>query len=345
MLVSIGILAHNEANEIGSLISDIADQSLLLDESISFEIHVVANGCTDLTQQVAEDSLAARQFERKNINTFVHNITRAGKSNAWNELVHFLASPKTDFIFLLDADIRLAGKANLQRILYKLIESPSAFVAIDESVSDLSEKANKSIVERLILAASATAYDTRTAICGQLYCANFDVLRRIWMPIGLPAEDGFLRAMILTSNFTEDEQLDRMIFVEGAQHIFESERRIRKVFRHNVRITIGVAINVLLFNHFRELRKTKQELGSYIRTRNAADPDWVNDLIAEACLRKKYFLLRADFIFRRLVRFSSLTASEKMRKLPIFVLGFVFDITLSLSANYLMRKGAGAGFW
>ena len=46
------------------------------------------------------------------------------------------------------------------------------------------------------------------------------------MPIGLPGEDGFLRAMILTSNFTKEENLDRLVFVEGARHIFESERTI-----------------------------------------------------------------------------------------------------------------------
>ena len=140
MLISIGILAHNEEHDIGTLISDLANQNLLSNEALSIEIHVVANGCKDQTVSVSKIALAAPPFQRKNIATFVHDLPQPGKSNAWNQFIHSLASPKTDFVFCLDADIRIPEATTLQLVLDKLVASKTALVAIDESVKDLSEK-------------------------------------------------------------------------------------------------------------------------------------------------------------------------------------------------------------
>ena len=165
------------------------------------------------------------------------------------------------------------------------------------------------------------------------------------MPIGLPGEDGFLRAMILTSNFTVDEKLERLVYVGKARHIFESERSVREVFRHNIRLTIGTGINVLLFRHFRESLKGPLNLADYIRERNKQNPDWINELIAEKLRRGKYFMMDPGFILRRWRWFSSLSMYDKMRKAPVVLMGFIFDLFLFFAANRLMRRGAGAGFW
>src|SRR5262245_43869608 len=119
MLVSIGILAHNEERDIGTLISDVSKQTLLQSASVSLQIHVVANGCTDDTVRVAKASLTAPAFSRENITTFVHDLPRPGKSNAWNEFVHSFVAPATDFAFLLDADIRIPESTTLQLVLDK----------------------------------------------------------------------------------------------------------------------------------------------------------------------------------------------------------------------------------
>ena len=262
MLISIGILAHNEERDIGTLISDLAKQNLLANNALSIEIHVVANGCTDNTVGVSKAALAAQPFHRENIATFVHDLSRPGKSNAWNEFVHRLASPNTDYVFCLDADIRIPEATTLQLVFDKLVSSKTACVAVDESVKDLSEKAQKTITERIILAASGTGYNTRSAIAGALYCVRFDVLKNIWMPIGLPGEDGFLRAMILTSNFTKEENLDRLVFVEGARHIFRvgTHDRRRLPSQRPSRNWHGDQ-RIALQSHSRNLRKHSQKCG------------------------------------------------------------------------------------
>ena len=86
MLISIGIFAHNEERDIGTLISDLAKQDLLINKALSIDIHVVANGCTDNTGVVSKAALATEPFYRDNIATLVHDLSRPGKSNAWNEL-------------------------------------------------------------------------------------------------------------------------------------------------------------------------------------------------------------------------------------------------------------------
>lgn len=345
MLVSIGILAHNEEHDIGNLISDVSKQTLLQGKSLSLHIHVVANGCTDDTVRVAQVGLTAPGFQRENINAFVHDLPHPGKSNAWNEFVHTFASPASDYAILLDADIRIPEVTTLQLVLDKLAGSKTAYVAVDESVKDLSETTPKTIMERLILAASGTAYNTRTAIAGALYCVKFGVLKNIWMPIGLPGEDGFLRAMILTSSFTDDENLGRIIFVEGARHIFESERTLRGVFQHNVRLAIGTAINILLFDHIRQSDTIRNNAAEYIRRRNEIDPNWINELVREEIHRGKYFLLNKDFILKRIQGFFSLPLAQRLRRWPILVLSVIFDMALLVRASQLMRKGAGAGYW
>jgi len=345
MMVSIGILAHNEESDIGNVIRDIGLQKLLRNDNLTLQIHIVANGCVDATVRVAKEALFDDSFRKKNITTFVHNIQQSGKSNAWNQLIHTFVSPNTEFIFLLDADIRIPEDTTLQLLLDGLVRSEIARVAVDSSVKDLSLTASKSLQEWVIVNASGTAHDARKALAGGLYCARFDVLKGIWMPIGLPGEDGFLRAMILTSNFTEDENSDRLIFVEGARHIFESEKNIRDVFHHNIRLAIGTGINVLLFKHFRQCLSKDADVVDYIRKRNAADPNWINEIIASRIGQGRYLLMDKSFIFRRLKWLRTLSVYDQLRKFPIVLLGSIFDLALFFTANYLMRKGVGAGYW
>lgn len=289
--------------------------------------------------------LAKPAFCRTNIRTFVNEVAQAGKSNAWNHLVHRFCNGETDFIILLDADIRIPESTALQLMVEALSKSDTAVVAIDESVKDLSLAPKLTLIDRLILKASGTAHDTRTALAGGCYCAKFKALREVWMPLGLPAEDGFLRAMLLTSSFTKSEHVERLIFVAGARHVFESERGFQAVFRHNVRLAIGTAINVFLFHHFRETPRNSQDLAQYIRSRNDADENWINRLISEQIRKGRYFIVPTSLIWKRPNLFLTFPMRQRMKKAPIFLFGFIFDLAVYLRANHLMRRGTGAGFW
>jgi glycosyltransferase involved in cell wall biosynthesis len=345
LTVSVGILARNEEAGIAQLIEDLGEQSLLTDGRISVHVHVVANGCTDRTADAARRAFAAPPFVNLEAGSSVHELERTGKSNAWNTFVHEVVPESSDYLLFLDGDIRIPDRNSLKRVIERLTASPEAVVAVDRSVKDIELENPDGIVEKLIKLATGTAHDTRTAIAGACYCARFSEVRRIWMPIGLPGEDGFLRAMLLTSNFEHEERLERLVFVEDAYHVFESMRDLGGVIRHNVRLAIGTTVNILLFWHFMELRKKNLDIAEYVRARNVSDPDWVNDLTRDR-LTTNYFPLEPRFLSRRLRGVMSRPARQRSAKTwAVALLGTGFDLVVFLKATLLMRKGAGAGYW
>ena len=344
-IISIGILAHNESDSIAALIGDMGRETIFRNEDISFSIHIVANGCKDDTGDVASKALEAPAFQLPNIRGRVHELPQAGKANAWNKFIHSFADQNSDFVFLVDADIRLLGDTTLSLMLDSLMASPDALIAVDEPVKDVALKAKKSLMDRLILSFSRTTHDFRSALAGSLYCARFETVRNIWIPTGIIGEDGFLRAMILTSNFTEQETTSRLIFVEGARHSFETRRNLRDIWHHQVRLAIGTGLNVLLFAHLREQLKRMGSIELYIKTRNEDDPRWLNSLIVEEMRKERYLVMDRGFVGRRLRFFRLLPLASKFVKFPVYILATALDVIVFLAANRVMRKGAAVGFW
>jgi glycosyltransferase involved in cell wall biosynthesis len=337
--VAIGVLARNESDRIGLLLKDVASQTLLRSANLSVRLVVVANGCSDTTAEVARAALEHDGF--RNVATQVIEIAKPGKANAWNEFVHNILSANVEYVFFLDGDIRIPGEADLLRILDALKSSPHAVVAVDRSVKDLELEEPSGLSEWLIKKGTGTANDTTIAIAGALYCVRYAAIADIWMPLGLPGEDGFLRAMLLTSSFQHEEQMERHVFVKDAFHVFESTRDAKSVFRHNVRLAIGTAINILLFWELRRVRASGQRVSEYVRSRNAADPAWVNDLVRER-LRSSYFPLEPKFLLRRLRQGRNWTS---LKRFGVGLFGTAFDLAVFVEATRLMRRGAGAGYW
>lgn len=342
--IGIGILARNEESSIADLMGDLGRQTLLSDSGVSVHAFVIPNGCTDRTADVAKQAFSQPPFSSPEISASVHELSVPGKSNAWNEFVHRIAPRDIEYVFFLDADIRIPERESLKLMLDSLRSSPTAVVAIDTSVKDIEIETPKSAVEWLIKACTGTAEDKTQAIAGACYCVRFSELHDIWMPIGLPGEDGYLRAMLLTSSFSHEERMDRHLFVPGAYHIFESHRNMRDVIQHNIRLAIGTAVNARLFWHIRDLRAQGVNIAEYIRERNVADPAWVNDLIRER-LNHSFFPVGKRYVLRRLARVIRDRQWWSPKRWIIAMIGTAFDFLVFLKASFRMRKGAGAGYW
>lgn len=343
--ISVGILAHNEEERIGTLISDLQRQTLFAKQNILIQVFVVANGCTDATADVARLALSQLANAHNTLGARVHILDHPGKANAWNVFVHDLAPPDTDYVFLLDADIRLFAPATLELLLDSLVANQRAVIAVGESVSDLRLRETKTIAEKLIRRGTGTATDPRTAVTGQLYCARLAHLSKMYLPLGLPVENGFVRGMILTDNFRSHEDLERLVFVEGAQHVFESNRTLSRVFRHNVRLVVGTGINVLLFKRLRKLSSKGIDLASYIRGRNESDPRWLNELVTDELRSGKFFVIGGGVLTQRLTRLRRLRLRDQAAGIPILCVGLFFDLLLYVKANGILRAGRGSGFW
>jgi glycosyltransferase involved in cell wall biosynthesis len=307
------------------------------------EIRVVANGCTDATAAVAASSFVDYYGSRSEVATFVHDLRQAGKANAWNYLVHEAANRLTEFIFLVDADIRIPDRECLAHLLQALRGASEAHVAVDEPRKDLQEGVPRKLLERFILAGSGTAYEVGSSICGQLYCARFGFLKNIMLPLGLPGEDGYLNAVVRTSNFQMSDDPRRIVFANNAFHVFESDKTIGSVFRHNLRLTIGTAINILLFDFYHANADVTADLSNYVRNMNETNPKWINRLIESK--KGRFSLVGRAFLTNRIKRLSALPLRSQLRRGPKYAIGVLFDLVLYIVANRLMRKGVGAGFW
>ncbi|KAF0162133.1 MAG: family 2 glycosyl transferase [Rhodocyclaceae bacterium] len=354
MLISIGIMAWNEAGVIETTLTSLFGQSALRGPGgdladATWEVIVVPNGCSDDTAACARRALErlVAATGRKDISWTVHELVEAGKSNAWNHYVHELASPDAEMMVMIDADIEFGEAETLSNSVAALRADPHALVAVDLPLKDAVRKPRKTLLERFSLAASKASAGGTPAIAGSFYCARAATLRQIWMPKGLSIEDGFLRAMIVTDCFRAPIDERRIIRAPNASHYFETLTSLRAIFRHEVRLVIGNALNCYLtwdLLHF----ATDPEgpgAGVLIRNRIARDARWYPALIENAIRNHGWWVLPRGMLFRRFSGHRRNRDLGTLRWLALATAGFLFDLPVFLAANRKLKRGNVIGYW
>ncbi|MDB5577996.1 MAG: hypothetical protein JWR80_3172 [Bradyrhizobium sp.] len=345
--LSVGILAHNEADIIAGTIASLSLQSILLPNICStlgldqVEIFVVPNGCSDDTAAVAKRALG--QIDPAQVTTSVRSLPQPGKSAAWNAFVHDLSSPEATIIVLMDADIELASSDVIEKLVRRLVDEPQRLVTTDVPIKDFRGAGKLSISRRASLAASAQRV-TDHAICGQLYCARADALRSVWMPPHLPVEDGFLAAMIMTAGFTRQPIEETIIRVRDASHYYETYTGISGFLGHECRIIVGSVINQWLFDVLWRAGK-RGHVGSFIKTRNEEDPHWVDGIVADAKAKRGWWLVPAHFIFWRLLPLRHQPLSKALTRAPVAIAATIIAFTACIKANGILRRRAASNHW
>jgi glycosyltransferase involved in cell wall biosynthesis len=330
--IEIGIFAHNEAEGVDTTLRSLLAQDIFAGAARP-RLVVVANGCTDGTSAVARGVAGVEVIE----------LALGGKSRAWNDFVHRLASPGADILIFADADILLPEPGTLRRLIEGLATSPCLHVLSSQPVKDIAHRPQPlTWTERLIAASSGGLDDWKTSICGQLYAMPAAQARRHHLPIGLPVEDGFLRAMVLTDHLTTPESLARIGGAEGAFHIYASERRLASLLRHQVRIVISSAINAAVFAALRRL--PPEERAEELAT-SARDEGWLPAVLQAELPRWPYGFVPPHFLMKRLTRLGGPGADRSPKRIFLAVVGFFFDTIVYGSAQIKMWRGAAAGFW
>jgi hypothetical protein len=151
--------------------------------------------------------------------------------------------------------------------------------------------------------------------------------------------------MVLTDTLTEDEDFSR---IDGAAqqgvadlfHVYASERSIPALIRHQIRIVIGSAINAACFAHLRRLPAASRapELA-----RASSKDDWLPAMIRAELPRWPQGYVPFHFLTKRLVRLWR--GGAPIRRLPVVIVGFFFDLIVYVAAQIRMARGAGSGFW
>lgn len=342
ILIDIGVFAHNEAGRIGPMLRNLLDQDIFADPDFAVRLHILANGCTDMTaadaRRVISESSAA-------IDAHIHDIPEGGKSRTWNRFVHDLSRREAEILAFLDADIQIPDPGMLKELCQFLRATPDLAGVSSRPVKDIvhDPSLQNGIMDKLITAAGGTLNNWKTSICGQLYLLGSDVARSFHMPIGLPTEDGFVRAMVQTESFSQEGAPEtRLDGRDDLFHIYASERSIGALLRHQTRLVIGSAINAVIYARLRSLQTNDRmkELKN-----SAEDPSWLPELLNSTLPRMPYGYVPTHFLFKR-VRFW-VQSPNKFRPKRILVTGagFVFDALVYVRAQAKMWRGAGAGYW
>lgn len=331
MQVDLAVFAHNEEQGIAAFLEGLGQQSLIADASVDLRVVLLANGCRDATVARAE-AMAAPWLE-------IQDWSDPGKSRTWHRFVHREARPDAAFLILCDADITFPGPDVLRDLVRAMIDHPARVAMSSRPVKDLTlDPTGAGPIARLIQRATQDSDDWRFAICGQLYIAQTAALRAVPMPTGLPVEDGYLRAMLGTQCFTD---METPVEVEGdpaLYHVYESERSLGGLLRHQVRIVIGGSINNVIFDHVTSFPVAERHA---VLAAAADDPDWLARLLREALPRWPWGFVPFHFLLKR----TQAARPLRLRTLPKVLLGLGFDTVVYIWAQWRMARGVGSGFW
>jgi glycosyltransferase involved in cell wall biosynthesis len=334
--IDLGIFAHNEASGIEDMLVGLVAQDALAHPDFDLRIVVLANGCRDDTVGIARKVLAP--------GLEVIDLAEGGKSRTWNRFVHEISRVDAHTLIFCDADIEIPAQNGLRLLIDALAARPELWVLNSQPVKDIVyHPVALSFIDKVIASAGGGLDDWKTSICGQLYAMPAARARALHLPIGLPVEDGFLRAMVLTDALTTQEYMSRIDGLGGLVHVYASERGIGALIRHQERIVIGSAINAACFA---ALRQIPAQMRHAELARASVQPDWLNKILAQQLPRWRFGYIPMHFWVKRLVRFAQTPGGFRSpRRLIITALGFVFDTIVYAKAQFRMFQGVGAGFW
>ncbi|UVK40241.1 glycosyltransferase [Mesorhizobium sp. AR10] len=336
LTVDIGVFAHDEAEGIAAMVARLAAQDVLHTSGLAARVLILANGCTDGT--------AARATAAAGPGIEVVDLPEAGKSRTWNRFVHDLSRAEADVLIFCDADITFSTPDALSRLVGGLGARPGLWVLNSQPLKDIVvHPEGLRLLDQLIAAAGGGLDDWKTAVCGSLYVMPADRARRFHLPAGLPVEDGFLRAMVLTDTLTAPEDFTRIDGLAGAFHIYASERTIPALIRHQTRIIIGSAINAACFADIAALPGAHRAAALAAA---GADPDWLSGVIRARLPRFPYGFVPFGLLTKRLARLAARPRNLlRPERVAVALMGFGFDLIVYLRAQGAMLRGHGAGFW
>jgi glycosyltransferase involved in cell wall biosynthesis len=353
--ITIGILAYNEREMIARTIRSLFEQSVFSGRGaalpdVQWEIVVVPNGCKDDTHQQAEQALqdACTNSKTPGVAWRVVSLERAGKSHAWNKLVHEIAAPQTDAFLMIDADIEFGHLDTIANSVQRLRTDDHAWAVVDMPLKDFHRKTNNTWFEKLSMRVSKRRLaDSHAGIAGSFYVMPAARMRSIWMPIDLSVEDGFLHAMVITDGFRQDPDYSRVVRADNASHYYEGLTRVRDIVNHEVRLTIGTVLNaflcwdVLLFMTPRD----GPGAGAIVRELNAQDPNWYRRMMANQIEIRGLWAIRTKQLWQRLPRWWALPPAKRIVKLPTTLALSLFDVAVMWLANRRLVSGRAVGYW
>ena len=202
------VLAHNEERHIAACL----DSIFAADPRLRFSIYVMANGCTDRTENIVKEYARCRPQVR------LVSIARGDKCNAWNAFIHEtipMNCPGRAVYFFMDGDAR-AVKGSFTAMMCALEASAYAHAASAVPASGRNvERDRREILEEHGLVANL--YALRGSFVERLRAAG------IRIPISLEGDDGLIGILAKWDLAPERNGVDHGRIVPCTDAAFEFE--------------------------------------------------------------------------------------------------------------------------
>lgn len=347
MIISIGIFAYQEEGRIGAMLESLFEQTVFTsptesEANIEWHLHIIPNGCTDKTAEVARTAITLGAANSKTrIATHINVIDKPGKSNAWNIFIHEISSSKTDLFFFFDADIFSIENNIIRAALACFASNEKIAVVVNTPTKRFTPPAPWNPLVWLSKQASRGNEGEPSGLCGHFYASRAALLRDIWVPIGLSVDDGFIYNMIVTRGFRSSPDTSLVHKIPNTTD-YEGLTDLSKVINHEVRIVIGTIFNCYIC--WDTLKYVTPEngpgAGILIRDLNKANPNWYNGFIENAVQARNGRIISRELLFRRLTK-----PKTSFKSWVFSVLAFFFDLVVFARVLGKIRKRKAIGIW
>ena len=203
------VLAYNEEEVIEASLDSIFDSQ----PGQRFEIFVMANGCTDRTEELVLN------YAKKRPGVHLVSIALGDKCNAWNEFIHQTAAklcPGHEVYFFATGDVRVVP-GSLRALRRALSEDEYANAAAAPPASGRSGASDR------------RAQMAERALVANLYALRGSFVRRLQstgarLPLNLEGDDGLIGALLHWDLAPDRQEMDpaRITVPADAGWIFES---------------------------------------------------------------------------------------------------------------------------
>lgn len=206
-LYPVMVLAHNEAAQIRGCL----DSIYAAEPNASFQIFVMANGCTDDTEEIVQ------AYAREHPEVVLVSIAMPDKCNAWNVFIHETTKsrPPQPVYYFMDGDARV-GRGALSALAQALNNKANAVAAAAIPGSGRSRMHDR---EQML---------SEGHLVANLYALRGDFVRKLQelgvrLPLGLEGDDGLIGALAKWNLDPQGEWRDDRIAVsEKAEFFFDS---------------------------------------------------------------------------------------------------------------------------
>lgn len=205
-LLPVAIMAHNEEKVIERAVKGVLNQNIPVGYSV--KVVVVANGCTDRTEEIVRD------LEQHNPNeVLLLSIPEKGKTRAINNAIqYFKQMSDTDtlipYVVFLDADCDFLGKEVLCDFMKRFEQTPHLCAVSAHCLPDVYTNSRQDIVAQIYRTIYQFGNSLKiNSISGGGYCIRLDILEKMDFPDFQFAEDMFISSR-LNGWFLRDKNIN-----------------------------------------------------------------------------------------------------------------------------------------